>query len=145
MRQPAWLFACGAAVVWGAAACHAHAGVATHPYPDRGVEPRPGVERSCVAADPQQPVALRLVAVDESGVPLPGATVRIADAAGTGAGALVETDEKGEAEVGVRSGLWRIEVSRSGFGQRRELLELEAGQACTVRLELKRAPDEFEF
>jgi len=71
--------------------------------------------------------------------------VRIADAAGTGAGALVETDEKGEAEVGVRAGLWRIEISRPGFGQRRELLELEAGQACTVRFVLKRAPDEFEF
>jgi len=144
MRRPEWLFAWGATIVCGVAACQAHAGGATHPHPHPGAE-RPGVERTCVAADPQQPVALRLVAVDDSGAPLPGATVRIADAAGTGAGALVETDEKGEAEVGVRAGLWRIEISRSGFGQRRELLEIEAGQACTVRLELKRAPDEFEF
>src|SRR5580765_8401522 len=116
MRQLAWLVLCGAAILCGAAACEAHVGGATHP----GTKPRSGVERSCVAADPQQPVALRLVAVDESGAPLSGATVRIADAAGTGAAALVETDEKGEAEVGVRAGLWRLEVSRSGFGQRRE-------------------------
>jgi len=143
MRQLAWLFPWAAAIGCGAAACQAHAGGATHPH--QRAEARSGVQRSCVPSDPSQPAALRLVAVDESGVPLPGATVRIADAAGTGAGALVETDEKGEAEVGVRAGLWRIEVSRSGFGQRRELLELEAGQACTVRLELKRAADEFEF
>jgi len=141
VRQPAWSVTFAAAIVTAAAACHAQAGSAMHP---RGAG-RSGVQRSCVEADPEQPAPLRLVVVDESGAPLSRASVRFADAGGTGAGALVETDEKGEAEVGVRAGLWRIEVSLSGYGQRRELLELHAGEACTVGIELKRAPDEFEF
>jgi hypothetical protein len=140
MRQLAWLLSWAAVIAFGTA-CQAHATGATRP----GAPPRSGVERSCVAADAEQPVALRLVVVGESGAPLTAAAVRITDASGTGTGAVVETDEKGEAEVGVRPGLWRVEVSLSGFGQRRELLELEAGKACTVRLQLKRAPDEFEF
>ena len=75
-------------------------------------------------------------------------TVRIADAGGTAAAAAarVETDERGEAEVGVRAGLWQIDASRPGFEPGQYLLELKAGQACDVRFRLRETgPDEFVF
>jgi hypothetical protein len=72
--------------------------------------------------------------------------VRVTDAgAASGVGALLETDARGEAEAGVLAGLWRIEVSFAGRSTGRYLLDLRPGQSCSVRFQLKLAPNEFEF
>jgi len=126
------------------AGCGCHGGKAD------GSEARPRFEvtRTCRQTDPDAPGALRALITDASGTPLAGVTVRIADAGGTAAAAAarVETDERGEAEVGVRAGLWQIDASRPGFEPGQYLLELKAGQACDVRFKLRETgPDQFVF
>jgi len=133
-------FVRAAAVTCMVTACTAHAGGAAHEAA------HPAVDRRCAAADPAGPVPLRVTAVDESGAPLPRALVSIADAGKASApAARLETDEHGEAEVDVFSGLWRIEVEQPGYSAGRYLLDLRPGQSCGVRFELQRAPNEFEF
>lgn len=134
--------ACAGALACVVSSCAAHAGGATH----AAGKPTPGVERRCVEADASGPVPLRIVAVDESGRPLPHASVAVADAGTAGSvGALLETDERGEAEAGVLPGLWRVEVSRPGYSPERYLLDLRSGRSCSLRFELRPAPNEFEF
>jgi hypothetical protein len=130
-----------AALAGCAGACAAHAGGATHPE-----SKTPRVERSCAQAEAGRPAPLRIVAVDETGAPLVHASVTIADAGkASGVGALLETDERGEAEAGVLSGLWRVEVALPGYATAGYLLDLEGAQACSLRFALERAPNEFEF
>lgn len=129
------------ALACGAAACEAHAGGA-HSAGKSG----PAVERTCVEAAAGQPAALRVIAVDASGAPLPRAFVSVTDAGTAGSpGARLQTDEHGETEVGVAAGLWRIEATLPGHATGRYLLDLRPGQSCRIRFVLERAPNEFEF
>jgi hypothetical protein len=129
-----------AALACAVTACTAHGGGAAHEAP------HPVVERRCDAAETSGPVPLRITAVDESGTPMPRALVSIADAGKASApAARLETDERGEAEVGVLAGLWRIEITHPGYSAGRYLLDLHPGQSCGVRFELEPAPNEFEF
>jgi len=129
------------ALACGATACEAHAG-GSH----SAAKSRPGVERSCADVAAGEPVALRVVAVDPSGAPLQRVTVSVNDAGTAGApGARLQTDDHGEAEVGVLPGLWRIEAALPGYATGRYLLDLRPGQSCRIRFVLDRAPNEFEF
>lgn len=131
-----------ATIALTASACGAHAGGAAH----GSGRPPAAVERSCVAAESGRPVPLHVTAVDEGGRPVARASVSISDAgAASGVGALLQTDERGEAEADVLAGLWRIEVSFTGRSTERYLLDLRPGQSCSVRFRLEPAPNEFEF
>ena len=123
------------------AACELHQGQV---YPAGGA-PRFEATRTCESTESARTSPLRVIVLDASKVPVAGATVRIGEAGGTGEGALVETDEKGAAEVDVAAGRWQIDVTASALAPARYELELPSGQRCVVRITLHRGEDVFPF
>jgi hypothetical protein len=123
------------------AGCQLHQGQV---YPAGGA-PRFDVVRTCESSDSAGASPLRVVVLDTSKVPVADATVRIGEAEGTGSGAVVETDDKGEAEVRVAAGRWQVDVTASALAPARYVVELPAGQTCVLRFTLKRGEDAFPF
>lgn len=123
------------------ASCELHQGQV---YPAGGA-PRFDAARTCESTESSGAAPLRVIVLDASKVPVANATVRIGEAGGTGTGAIVETDEKGQAEVDVAPGRWQIDVTASALAPARYVLELPSGQKCVVRITLKRGEDVFPF
>jgi carboxypeptidase family protein len=123
------------------AACELHQGQI---YPAGGA-PRFEATRTCESSESSTTSHLRVIVLDSSKVPVANATVRIGEAGGTGEGALVQTDEKGAAEVDVAAGRWQIDVTASALAPARYELELPSGQKCVVRITLHRGEDVFPF
>jgi hypothetical protein len=138
VTRPSALAALSLAFVAG---CELHQGQV---YPAGGA-PRYDVTRTCESTDSAGASPLRVVVLDPSKVPVADATVRVGEANGVGPAARVETDSKGEAEVGVAAGRWEIEVTATALAPARYVVELPAGQACVLRFTLKRGEDAFPF
>jgi hypothetical protein len=104
-----------------------------------GTAPRFEVSTECrdAEAGASGPVALRVVTLDETGAPLPGATVKVGGPRGSSVAAVrVETDGRGEAEVSVEPGMWQIDAALAGFKPGRYVLDLPKGKTCVVRFTL---------
>jgi hypothetical protein len=130
--------AAGLALLTG---CQLHQGQV---YPAGGA-PRFDAARTCESTEASGAAPLRVIVLDSSKVPVANASVRIGEAGGTGSGAIVETDEKGQAEVDAAPGRWQIDVTASALAPARYVLELPSGQKCVVRITLKRGEDVFPF